>query len=314
LGCRQWEDGDVAQRVTDRQRASLTATAAGRPGLPQVCHTLAVYTRRYPVGLGAALVLCLIVCLAVLAPVVVPYDPNFQHFTDLQQAPSVTYWLGTDYEGRDVLSRLIYGGQVSLEVSALSVLLGTVVGAAWGVASAYLGGKMDLISQRVVEVVLSFPPLVLAMVLLVALGGGIWTVIIAIAVTRLPFGVRVIRSVALAIKELPYVDAARAVGASDLRIMARHIVPQCLPAFLVLATAQLGTAIVIEAALGFLGIGITPPTASWGNMLGGVVANTYKPLWWLVVFPGLAISLTVLAFNLLGDALRDILDPKMRGW
>ena len=232
----------------------------------------------------------------------------------MQQAPSATYWLGTDYEGRDVLSRLIYGGRVSLAVSVLSVLLGTLVGAAWGVVSAYLGGKVDLLSQRVVEVVMAFPTLVLAMIFLIALGGGLWTVIMAIAVTRLPFGVRVIRSVTLAIKELTYVDAARAVGASDLRIMARHLMPQCLPAFLVLATAHLGTAIVIEAGLGFLGIGITPPTASWGNMLGGVVANTYKPLWWLVVFPGLAISLTVLAFNLLGDALRDILDPKMRGW
>jgi len=266
------------------------------------------------VGLVAALVLCMLALLAVLDPMVTPYDPNFQHFTDLQQAPSATYWLGTDYEGRDILSRLIYGGQVSLEVAVLSVLLGTMVGSAWGVVSAYLGGKVDLLSQRMVEVVMAFPTLVLAMIFLIALGGGIWTVIIAIAVTRLPFGVRVIRSVTLAIKELTYVDAARAVGASDLRIMTRHIVPQCIPAFLVLATAHLGTAIVIEATLGFLGIGITPPTASWGNMLGGVVANTYKPLWWLVVFPGLAISLTVLAFNLLGDALRDILDPKMRGW
>jgi ABC-type dipeptide/oligopeptide/nickel transport system permease subunit len=262
----------------------------------------------------AALVLGMIALLALLAPLVAPYDPNFQNFADLQQAPSATYWLGTDYEGRDVLSRLIYGGRVSLEVSVLSVLLGTMVGAAWGVVSAYLGGKVDLLSQRVVEVVMSFPTLVLAMIFLVALGGGIWTVIIAIAVTRLPYGVRVIRSVALSIKELTYVDAARAVGASDLRIMARHMVPQCIPAFLVLATAHLGTAIVIEAGLGFLGVGITPPTASWGNMLGGVVANTYKPLWWLVVFPGLAISLTVLAVNLLGDALRDVLDPKMRGW
>jgi len=196
----------------------------------------------------------------------------------------------------------------------LSVLLGTMVGAAWGVVSAYLGGKVDLLSQRVVEVVMAFPTLVLAMIFLIALGGGLWTVIMAIAVTRLPFGVRVIRSVTLSVKELTYVDAARALGASDLRIMARHIVPQCMPAFLVLATAHLGTAIVIEAGLGFLGMGITPPTASWGNMLGRVVANTYTPLWWLVVFPGLAISLTVLAFNLLGDALRDILDPKMRGW
>jgi peptide/nickel transport system permease protein len=304
----------VVQHLTDRQSPLLTATDAGRLGLPRVGHALATFSRRYPVGMGAALVLCMIALLAVLAPLVAPYDPNFQHFTELQQAPSATYWLGTDYEGRDVLSRLIYGGRVSLTVAVLSVLLGTVVGSAWGVASAYLGGTVDLLSQRVVEVLMSFPTLVLAMVFLVALGGGIWTVIIAIAVTRLPFGVRVIRSVTLAIKELTYVDAARSVGASDLRIMARHVVPQCIPAFLVLATAHLGTAIVIEATLGFLGIGITPPAASWGNMLGGVVANTYKPLWWLVVFPGLSISLTVLAFNLLGDTLRDILDPKMRGW
>jgi len=304
----------MVQRLTDSQQPLLTATYAERLGLPRVGHTLAIFSRRYPVGLVAALVLLMIALLAVLAPLVTPYDPNFQHFTDLQQAPSATYWLGTDYEGRDILSRLIYGGRVSLEVAVLSVLLGTMVGSAWGVVSAYLGGKVDLLSQRVVEVVMSFPTLVLAMIFLIALGGGIWTVIIAIAVTRLPFGVRVIRSVTLSIKELTYVDAARAVGASDLRIMARHIVPQCIPAFLVLATAHLGTAIVIEAGLGFLGIGITPPTASWGNMLGGVVANTYKPLWWLVVFPGLAISLAVLAVNLLGDALRDILDPKMRGW
>ena len=304
----------MVQRLTDSQQPLLTAPYAGRLGLPRVGHTLATFARRYPVGMVAALVLLMIALLAVLAPLVTPYDPNFQHFADVQRAPSATYWLGTDYEGRDVLSRLLYGGRVSLEVSVLSVLLGTMVGAAWGVSSAYLGGKVDLLSQRVVEVVMAFPTLVLAMVLLIALGGGIWTVIIAIAVTRLPFGVRVIRSVTLALKELTYVDAARAVGASDLRIMARHIVPQCIPSFLVLATAHLGTAIVIEAGLGFLGIGITPPTASWGNMLGGVVANTYKPLWWLVVFPGLAISLTVLAVNLLGDALRDILDPKMRGW
>ena len=304
----------MVQRLTDRQQPLLTATSAGRLGLPRVGHTLATFSKRNPVGMVAALVLCMLALLAVLAPLVTPYDPNFQHFTDLQQTPSATYWLGTDYEGRDVLSRLIYGGRVSLEVAVLSVLLGTMVGSAWGAVSAYLGGQVDLLSQRVVEVVMAFPTLVLAMIFLLALGGGIWTVIIAIAVTRLPFGVRVIRSVTLALKELPYVDAARAVGASNLRIMARHIVPQCMPAFLVLATAHLGTAIVIEAGLGFLGIGITPPTASWGNMLGGVVANTYKPLWWLVVCPGLAISLTVLAVNLLGDALRDILDPKMRGW
>jgi ABC-type dipeptide/oligopeptide/nickel transport system permease subunit len=258
-------------------------------------------------------VLVVVGFLAGAAPLVAPHDPIFANFSELAQAPSAQFYLGTDYEGRDILSRIIHGGRVSLQVSVLSVLLGTCLGAMWGIASAFLGGWVDIISQRVVEMIQSFPALVLAMVLLVALGGGIWTVTIAIAVTIMPYGVRVLRSAALSIKELPYVDAARAIGASNMRIMARHIAPQCAAVFLVLATAQLGAAIIIEASLGFLGVGVTPPTASWGNMLGGVVANTYKPSWWLVVCPGLAISITVLAFNLLGDALRDALDPKLRG-
>ena len=271
------------------------------------------FTRRYPIGALAGVILLVIVVVSALAGAVAPHDPLYVNFLELGTAPSTTYLLGTDYEGRDILSRIIYGGQVSLQVSVLSVLLGSTIGALWGVASAFLGGRFDIISQRVVEIVMSFPALVLAMVLLVALGGGIWTVIVAIAVTRLPYGVRVVRSVALSVKELTYVDAARAMGASNFRIMARHIAPQCFAAYLVLATAHLGAAIVIEASLGFLGVGITPPTPSWGNMLGGVIANTYKPIWWLVVFPGIAISLTVLAFNVLGDALRDALDPKLRG-
>ena len=278
-----------------------------------VLRLLTTFARRFPVGAVAALALVAVTAVAVFAGFFAPADPLFVDFNELGSAPSSQFYLGTDYTGRDVLSRIIYGGRVSLQVAVLSVLLGTTMGAIWGIASAFLGGRFDIISQRLVEMLMSFPALVLAMVLLVALGGGIWTVIIAIAVTRLPYGVRVIRSVALSVRELTYVDAARAMGASDFRIMARHIAPQCFAPFLVLATAHLGAAIVIEASLGFLGVGITPPTPSWGNMLGGVVANTYKPIWWLVVFPGLAISLTVLAFNLLGDALRDHLDPKLRG-
>jgi ABC-type dipeptide/oligopeptide/nickel transport system permease subunit len=258
-------------------------------------------------------VLVIVGILAGAAPLVAPHDPIFANFSELAQAPSAQFYLGTDYEGRDILSRIIHGGRVSLQVSVLSVLLGTSLGAVWGITSAFLGGRLDIISQRVVEMIMSFPSLVLAMVLLVALGGGIWTVTVAIAITIVPTVVRVIRSAALSIKELAYVDAARAIGASNLRIIVRHIAPQCAPVYLVLATAYLGSAIIIEASLGFLGVGVTPPTPSWGNMLGGVVANTYKPSWWLVVCPGLAISFTVLAFNLLGDALRDALDPKLRG-
>lgn len=271
------------------------------------------FFKRYPVGAVAAVILIAIGILAAAAPLVAPDNPLFLHFLDARQAPSSRYFLGTDYEGRDVLSRVIYGGRVSLQVSVLSVLLGTTLGVMWGIASAYLGGWVDTTSQRLVEIIMAFPTVILAMAILLALGGGIWTVIIAISLTRLPFGARVIRSVVLSVKELTYVDAARAIGASNLRIMVRHIAPQCAATYLILATTHLGTAIAIEASLGFLGIGIGPPTPSWGNMLGGVVANTYKPIWWLVVFPGLAISITILAVNLLGDALRDALDPKLRG-
>lgn len=302
----------MAQRIgVSTQSAGFAYADLHRPR--KVIRAVATFARRYPVGAGVSVLLLLIGFLAGAAPLVAPQDPLFVSFTALAKAPSALFYLGTDYEGRDVLSRVIHGGRVSLQVSVLSVLLGTTAGAIWGILSAYLGGRFDMISQRLVEMILSFPALVLAMVLLVGMGGGIWTVIIAIAVTRLPYGVRVIRSVVLSVKELPYIDAARAIGASDLRIMAWHIAPQCAATFLVLATAHLGAAIVIEASLGFLGVGVTPPTPSWGNMLGGVLANTYRPIWWLVVFPGLAISLTVLAFNLLGDALRDALDPKLRG-
>jgi peptide/nickel transport system permease protein len=184
------------------------------------------------------------------------------------------------------------------------------VGSLWGMASGYLGGRVDLVSQRVSEVLQSFPDLILAMAISMAIGTGLPAVIVAIAVTRIPFGARVIRSVALTVRELPYVEAVRSAGASEFRVMARHVLPQCLAPYLVLATTHLGVAIVIEAALGFLGVGIPPPTPTWGNMLADSLTSLV-PHWWLVFFPGLAITLTVLAFNLLGDGIRDTLDPRL---
>jgi ABC-type dipeptide/oligopeptide/nickel transport system permease subunit len=259
-------------------------------------------------------VLLLIVTFGALAaPLITAYDPTQVKLRERKALPSWSHPLGTDYEGRDILTRVIYGGRVSLAVSVLSVLLGTTVGALWGVASAYIGGRFDMHSQRLLEIFMSFPPLVLAMLLVVGMGAGLWAVVIAIGITRLPFGVRVVRSVALSVKELIYVEAARAIGASHLRIMVQYIAPQCLAAYLVLATAQLGVAIVIEASLGFLGVGIPPPTPTWGNMMGGAVANVLIPHWPLVVFPGVTITLVVLAFNFFGDAIRDVCDPKLRG-
>lgn len=298
-----------AVQVLSRSRPA----AVGAGSLWRLATGVATFTRRYPVGAVGGLVLLVIGILAAAAAVVSPYDPLFVDVLLFKEVPSWSHPLGTDYHGRDILSRVIFGGRVSLEVSFLSVLLGTTIGAIWGVSSAYLGGRFDMVSQRVLEVIMSFPALILAMVLVVALGAGLWTVVIAIGITRLPYGVRVIRSVALSIKEYDYVLAARAIGASDLRIMGRHVAPQCVAAFLVLATAHLGTAIVIEASLGFLGAGIAPPTPTWGNMLGGAVSATLIPHWPLVVFPGIAITVAVLAVNLFGDALRDALDPKLRG-
>ena len=271
------------------------------------------FAKRFPLGFFSAVILVIVAVLAASAPLVAPDDPNEVVLSERKLDPVKSHLLGTDYQGRDILSRLIHGGRVSLEIAVLSVLLGTTVGAVWGVVSAFIGGRFDIISQRFLEVFMAFPALILAVVLVVGIGAGLWTVTIAIAVTRLPFGVRVVRAIAISVKEMTYVEAARAIGSSDLRIMIRHVGPQCVASFIVLATAHLGVVIVIEASLGFLGVGISPPTATWGNMLGGAVANVLIPHWPLVVFPGVVITVVVLAFNFLGDALRDVLDPKLRG-
>lgn len=267
---------------------------------------------RSPVAAFWGGVALLLVLMAIAAPVLAPADPLQPDFTRLNAPPDSKSYFGTDQIGRDVLSRVIYGSRITLFVSLASVLLGTTAGAVWGLASGYMGGRADMVSQRLVEVVMSMPGLILAFVLAMVLGAGVWTVIIAIAVTRLPFGARVIRSVALSVKQSPYVDAARSIGASPLRIMLRHIAPQCVAPYLVLATVHLGSAIIIEASLSFLGLGIRPPTPTWGGMLGEA-SNQLFPYWWQVVFPGLFITITVLAFNLLGDGLRDALDPRLRG-
>src|SRR6266567_5532094 len=274
---------------------------------------IASFVRRFPAGCIGAVLLLLVTFGALAAPLVTVHDPTQVKLRERKEIPSWSHPLGTDYEGRDILTRLIYGGRVSLAVSILAVVLGTTVGAFWGVTSAYIGGRYDMLSQRLLEIGMAFPPLILAMVLVVGMGAGLWAVVIAIGVTRLPFGVRVVRAVALSVKELPYVDAARAIGASHLRIILQHITPQCVASYLVLITTQLGVAIVIEASLGFLGVGIPPPTPTWGNMMGGAVANVLIPHWPLVVFPGLTITMVVLAFNFFGDAMRDAYDPKLRG-
>jgi ABC-type dipeptide/oligopeptide/nickel transport system permease subunit len=264
-----------------------------------------------PIGLASGIYLIALVLIAIFADQVSPYHPLEADFRALRQPPSPEHWLGTDNLGRDVFSRLIHGSRISLFVAIISTLLGKLIGLTWGILTGYLGRSFDLVSQRFIDVLLAFPGIILAMLLLAALGGGLGTVIIAITVLSIAGTVRVIRSVVLSVKEMAYVEAAQAVGASSLRIMARHVAPQTVAPLLVLSSAALGGAIFAEAALSFLGLGIPQPIPSWGNMLGGVLADQFRPRWWLVVFPGLAITLTILAFNLVGDTLRDHLDPKL---
>ncbi len=270
------------------------------------------FARRYRLSTLWGVVAALIILLGVFAPWVSPDDPLRPNVLVRAQGPSWQHWLGTDFIGRDLLSRIVHGTKWSLFVAVTSVLLGTTLGAVWAVASAFLGGRFDLLGERLVEVLLSFPPILLALLLASALGASTWTVILSIAATRVAYGTRIIRSQALAVKDLPYVEAARSLGSSSWRIIFLHIAPQCIGVYLVLVTTSLGIAIVLEATLGFLGAGIPPPTPTWGNMLGDA-ASMLIPKWHLVVFPGVAIVITVLSFNQLGDGLRDAFDPRLRG-
>jgi ABC-type dipeptide/oligopeptide/nickel transport system permease subunit len=276
----------------------------------QALRELGGFARRNKLSVAGGLVGLIVVLVALTAPWIAPREPLKADFRRMNKPPDAQSFFGTDQVGRDTLSRVMYGARTSLFVAFSAVLLGTTVGSLWGVACGYLGGRFDLVSQRIMEVLQAFPDLILAMAISMAIGTGLPAVIAAIAVTRIPFGGRVIRSVAISVREMPFVEAGRAAGASQLRVMTRHVLPQCVAPYLVLATTHLGVAIVIEAALGFLGVGVPPPTPTWGNMLADAITGLV-PHWWLVLFPGLAITVTVLAFNLLGDGIRDTLDPKL---
>ena len=271
------------------------------------------FVRSSILGTVAAAFLLFMALVALFAPALAPEDPLKANYGALLESPSLEFPMGTDGLGRDTLSRVIAGTRLSLMVSVTAVLISKIIGFSWGVLSGYIGGRFDLFSQRLLDVLISFPSVILALLLLVALGAGVNTVIIAIAATGIAGTTRIIRSVALLVRESEYVLAARMIGASPARTMIRHVAPQCVAPLLVVASASLGGAIFTEAALSYLGLGVPPPDPSWGNMLGGILVASFKPPWWLVVFPGFAITLTILAFNLFGDALRDHLDPRLRG-
>ncbi|HBK08305.1 MAG TPA: ABC transporter permease [Acetobacteraceae bacterium] len=268
------------------------------------------YARRYPLGVIGALILIIFVLTAIFAGVVAPMDPLTTNARASLAPPSHTYWIGADMMGRDMLSRMIHGARISLAVALGATCIGSGLGAMLGLASGYLGGWFDLIVQRIAEIMQSLPLLVMALVITASLGPSLTNTIIAIAIPLIPNVARVIRANVLSLRELNYVEAARAIGMGRARIALVHVFPNTLAPLIVLATAQLGSTILTEASLSFLGLGVPEPYPSWGRMLSESAAEYIRSAPWLVIFPGLAISLVVFGANLFGDALRDILDPR----
>ena len=270
-------------------------------------------SRQKPLGAISAVVILVVVVAAVLADQVAPFTYSQIDVPSRLQAPSVHHLFGTDDLGRDVFSRVVYGARISLIVGIAAVALGVVHGGAWGLLSAYVGGKVDMVIQRVTDAVLSVPLLVMGLVVVATLGASLINVILAVAFVLTPRASRLVRGSVLSIKEEAYIDSARALGCSSWRIVFVHILPNVTAPIIVLASVSLGAAITLEASLSFLGMGVPPPFPTWGGMLGGEGRVRMIEAPWLAIWPGVSITLTVLAFNLLGDAARDVLDPRLRG-
>jgi peptide/nickel transport system permease protein len=270
------------------------------------------FVKRYPLGAAGAVIVTTFVAMALLAPWITQFDPTVTNPRVSLAPPSGAHILGADFMGRDMWSRIVYGARISLAVGIGSTSLGCLLGVTVGLTSGYFGGWYDLIVQRFMDVMQSLPLLVMALVMTAALGPSLTNTIIAISIPLVPSVARVIRSNTLMLREMPYVEAARAVGMNEFSIALRHVLPNTLAPLIVLATAQLGSTILVEAALSFLGLGVPEPHPSWGRMLSESAAEYVRVAPWLVIFPGAAISLAVFGTNLLGDALRDILDPRQR--
>ncbi|SKA10355.1 nickel transporter permease [Selenihalanaerobacter shriftii] len=259
-------------------------------------------------GLG---IIAILIILAITAPYIAPYDPNKVDVISRLEAPSFDHWLGTDELGRDILSRIIYGSRISLQVGVISVSIALVFGVFLGTVAGYYGGIINTLIMRVIDVMLAFPSILLAIAIMAILGPQLSNAMIAIGIVNLPRFARIVRSSVITVKEAEYVESAKALGANDPRILLRHLLPNCMAPIIVQATLSIATAILEAAGLSFLGLGAQPPTPEWGAMLSaGRSAIQLAP--WVVAFPGIAIVITVLGFNLFGDGLRDALDPKMK--
>ena len=294
------------------QPIDQTATANEPTATTAAWAAIRDFGRRHTLGAIGAVVVLIMIVVGVFANVLSPYDPVAVDFGAMLAAPNSTHWLGTDAFGRDVLSRLIYGSRTALLVGFGAALMGATFGAILGVGSAYFGGLVDLYLQRLMDIFLSFPLIILALALVAILGNSIPNVIMAITIPMIPRAALVIRSSALTIREMPYVDAARAAGFGHVRIILRHMLPNVVASYLIMLTAFLSQAILAESSLSFLGLGVQEPTPAWGLMLRGAAVDFAEAAPWMALFPGLSISLAVFAFNLFGDSLRDALDPKLR--
>ena len=308
-----WLDPRIRYRLMSAVPGTLEITYK----VPRRRHPVLAFAVQQPLGTAGLAIIVLMLVAAAFAKWVAPYDPLAVDYGGILAPPSWKHLLGTDNFGRDVFSRIIYGSQTALAVGFLSSLIGCTLGAIIGVASAYFGGRTDMIVQRFMDVILAFPIIVLALAVVAVLGKNVvfgidWNLIIAIGLPMVPRVARVVRSSALAVREMPYIDAARTAGFSHARIIFRHIVPNVVAPYLIMLTASVGQAILLEASLSFLGLGVTEPTPAWGLMLSGSAIDFYQQAPWMIVFPGVAISLAVFAFNLFGDSLRDWLDPKIK--
>lgn len=285
-------------------------TRAFRPALRELALTLRILARN-PSAVVGGIVIAIMVLLALCAPLLAPYDPVRLSLSDRLLAPGAAHFFGTDELGRDIFTRVLYGARISLSIGLLVIAVAGVSGALIGATSGYFGGRIDGVTMRVMDVILSFPSLVLALALAAAMGPSLGNAIFATAFVMIPKFARMVRGEALAVREMPFVAASRVAGAGHGFIIRRHILPNCLNSAIVLATLTLGDAILIAASLSFIGLGAQPPTPEWGAM----IASGRKFLmdqWWYATFPGLFILFTVIGFNILGDALRDVLDPRIR--
>lgn len=290
-------------------QASMTVGSDGPAGVSSSTKMWRTLRRNRTTLVGATLTI-LIVLVALLAPVTSPYDPVVQDIPGRLSAPSSTHVFGTDFFGRDILSRVMWGTRISLLVGVSSVAIGLIIGSLLGMLAALRGGRLETVIMRLVDVLMSFPDEVLGIMIIIALGSGLTNLIVAISLLMVPRFTRLAYGPTLAVKQREYLTASVSLGARDLRLMLRHILPNIAGEILVMSTLWTGTAIRLEANLSFLGLGVAPPTATWGNMIRDGL-NYLTTAWWMSVIPGVAILLTVLAFNLIGDGIRDVSDPKL---